>query len=86
MVFGVVEGDASGHWRSDVLGPVLRPVSVDIDMQAGGLNVVALLALGVVVVPDDLAPLLPVSVLKLDDELCDLPAIMAVAEWAPSCR
>jgi hypothetical protein len=80
LVFGAVERDASGHRWGDVLTPILCAVPVDIDVQTVSLNVVALVALGVVVVPDDLLPRTVVLILKLEDEPRDDPADVTDAE------
>ena len=63
-----------------VLRPVLRTVSVAVDVQAISLDIVAIVTLGSMVVPDDLMPLLPVSVLKLHDEPWDRPVVRTVTE------
>lgn len=55
----MVKGHAGGYRQRDILAPVFHPVSVDIDVKPLGFDVVTLLALRVVIVPDDFVPRAP---------------------------
>ena len=78
MVFGAVERESGRHRRCHVLGPVLSAVATDVDVQSVFADVVTELAPGVVIVPDDLAPVVFDAVLQLDDEPGNVPTVVRV--------
>ena len=77
MVFGEVECDVGWKRTRHELGRVFVPVTEDVDVESLLGHVVSRdsRTTFVVVVPHDGPPVVPVLILKLDDEPNDCPAV-----------
>lgn len=63
MVFGEIERNSCREWASDELSRVFLPVTIDVDVEAFFRDIVSSLSLTVMVVSNDLNPIVSQAVL-----------------------